>query len=71
MKAALKFNLQPNKIFPLMNYYNESRKNFEIDRLIFKILSTATGIADSHARKHDKTLKSVKDQKVYDLIFDL
>jgi len=67
-KAAQLFNLAPNRIFPLVNYYANDQKNFEIDRLIFKILSTAAEIADNHAILNPITKKSILDKKYQGLI---
>lgn len=46
-RAANFFNLAPNRVFPLVNYYHEDAKSFEIDRIIYRIVETARNIADT------------------------
>jgi len=70
-KACLFFSLSPARVFPLVNYYTNSTKNIEIDRLILKILLTSTNIADNHVLSHMKTVASSSDQKKRSLMFDL
>jgi len=70
-KASNLFNLPPNRIFPLKNYQDDRNKNFEIDRLIFKILQAAADVADTHCRRTGNTIKSEEDKRIHNLIFDL
>jgi len=67
-KACKFFNLPPARVFPLVNYNDETQKNFEIDRLILKVLRTSCQIADSHVQVHPNTFKSPKDKRIFDMI---
>jgi hypothetical protein len=39
------FAIQPNRVFPIMNYYQEKKKEFEIDRGVLCLLENAANIA--------------------------
>jgi GTP-binding protein EngB required for normal cell division len=51
-KASKIFNLQPNRIFPVLNYLHEKEKSFAIDKIISNLLYTAAEIADSYYMKN-------------------
>jgi len=50
-RASQLFNLSPNRIIPLMNYLHEVEKQFELDRIIFRLLYVASQVAESGAAK--------------------
>ena len=64
-KAANLFCLGPNRVFPLINYYNEKKKSFALDKSLWKLLYVATKMADSGATRN---ATSGIDKDLMDLI---
>jgi len=55
--AARVFNLQQNRILPLLNYVKESQKSFDIDKIVARLLFTAISVANSSfSMTHDNAL---------------
>jgi hypothetical protein len=59
-KAANLFKIQHNRICPLINYLKETEKNFEVDRVIYRLLYTAVSTAEaSYIKINNERLKSL------------
>jgi predicted GTPase len=67
-KAELLFSLPPQRIFPLVNYHKDTKKNIEIDRLVLSILSIAANMADNYVLTHPTTGGSIQDAKKRSII---
>jgi len=44
-QAAIFFNVGENQVFPLINYWKETEKKFELDQVIYRILNQAVKVA--------------------------
>jgi len=62
------FKIEQSRIFPLVNYQKETTKQFELDKLILKILLTAVSIADIHSAKDKNSLKGDEQKKLFDIL---
>jgi len=56
-QASTFFSVGENQVFPLINYWKETEKKFELDKVIFKILSQAVKVAgDRNLSKEEHDL---------------
>jgi len=51
--AAQTFGIAPNQVLPLINYWKETEKKFVLDKLLYKIISTAVSIAKNRCMPDD------------------
>jgi len=58
-QASVFFNVGANQVFPLINYWKETEKKFELDQVIYRILNQAVKVAG------DRNLSDVEKDLIY------